>query len=76
MSEPFWKLREFWTIVVDLIVSAALYFGAKYLAPDAFDDLKWAIAALQPVAAFLMIHFSVERAQGVIEARVRSMLEK
>ena len=76
MKQPFWKLREFWTVVVDLVVSAGLYFGAKYLAPEAFDDLKWVIAALQPVAAFLMAHFAVERAQVAIEARVRSLLNR
>lgn len=76
MSQPIWKLREFWTVVVDLVISAALYFGGRYLAPEAFDDLKWAIAALQPVAAFLLLHFTAERAQAVVEARVRSLLNK
>ena len=62
-----WKSREFWTIVLDLLVSAALYFGGRYLAPDAFDDLKWVIAAIQPVALFLLGWFFSERITNEIE---------
>ena len=69
---PIWKLKEFWTIVVDLVVSAALYFGAKYLGEGAFADLKWVIVALQPVAGFFVAHFAVERAKVEVSASVRS----
>jgi len=62
-----WKSREFWTIVLDLLVSAALYFGGRYLAPDAFDDLKWVIAAIQPVVLFLLGWFFSERLIAKIE---------
>ncbi len=60
---PIWKLKEFWTVIGDLIISAGLYFGAKYLGEGDFSDLKWAIAALQPIAGFLVAHFAVERAK-------------
>jgi len=62
-----WNSKEFWTVVVDLVVSAALYFGAKYLGEGEFADLKWVIAALQPVVALLIAHFAVERAKVEIE---------
>jgi hypothetical protein len=61
---PIWKLKEFWTVVGDLILSGALYFGAKYLGEGDFSDLNWAIAALQPIAGFLVAHFAVERARA------------
>ena len=72
MNQPLWKTREFLTVAIDLVVSAALYFGAKYLTPDAFEDVKWAIAALQPVAALFVLHYAVDR----VETRVRSLLNK
>ena len=56
-----WKLKEFWTVVIDLIVSAALYFGGKYFAPAAFADLKWAVIALQPVTGLLVAVFATDR---------------
>ena len=41
--------RKFWLMVVDLVVSLILFFGAKYLAPSVFDDVKFVVAAIQPV---------------------------
>ena len=69
-----WKSKEFWTVVVDLVVSAALYFGGRYLAPDAFDDLKWLIAALQPVVFLLIAWFATEKVRAEVRFLVR-MLE-
>ena len=73
---PLWKTREFVTVAIDLAVSSALYFGAKYLTPDVFEDVKWAIAALQPVAALFVLHYAVDRAGEAVEARVRSLLNR
>jgi uncharacterized membrane protein YhaH (DUF805 family) len=42
------KRKEFWIALVDLVVGLALYFGAKYLAPRIFDDVKFVIALAQP----------------------------
>lgn len=64
------KLKEFWTVVVDLVVSLAIYFGGKYLAPGAFEDLKFVILALQPVVALLIAVFASER----LEARIRALV--
>lgn len=66
-----WKSEEFLVILIDLIVSVALYFGAKYLAPEAFEDVKWLIIALQPIALFLIAWFTAERAVK----RVRAVIE-
>lgn len=71
---PIWKLKEFWTVIGDLVVSAGLYFGAKYLGEGDFSDLKWAIAALQPVAGFLVAHFAVERARAETKRAIEQAL--
>lgn len=68
---PIWKLKEFWTVIVDLIVSAVLYFGAKYLAPTVFEDVQWVILALQPVAALFIAYFATERVQSSVRAITR-----
>ena len=73
---PLYRTREFMTVVIDLVVSSALYFGAKYLAPGVFEDVKWAIAALQPVAFLLVAHFAVDRAEGAVDARIRALFDK
>jgi len=46
--------KEFWIAVVDLVVSVALYFGAKYLAPEAFEDVKFLIGVLQPFVIMII----------------------
>jgi hypothetical protein len=43
------KSRKFWLLVMDTVLSLVLFFGAKYLAPAAFDDVKFVIASIQPV---------------------------
>ncbi len=46
--------RKFLIMVLDVIVSLALYFIVKYVAPDIVNDIKFVIAALQPVIAVLI----------------------
>ena len=45
---------KFWTLLVDLIISLALYFIGKYGSPEMFDDIKVVIAALQPLVLFII----------------------
>ena len=61
-----WKSNAFWTVVVDLVVSAALYFGGKYAGPAVFEDIKWGIGALQIVAAMLIAHFATETVKAEV----------
>lgn len=39
----------FYLVLLDLVVSIALYFGAKYLGADEFADVQFLVAALQPI---------------------------
>ena len=50
---PLWKSRKFWLLILDIVVSAAAFFGGRYLAPDAQDIINWAIVTIQPV--FIML---------------------
>lgn len=58
------RSRKFWVTVGDLVVSLALYFGGKYLAPDVFADMKFLIAAMQPVFLFLVGAIAYEDGQA------------
>ena len=68
MSSMF-KSRKFWLMVVDVVVSAATYFIAKYVNPAAAEDALWMIGLLQPVVISLITGIAIEdaaqkRAQG------------
>lgn len=49
--------RKFWLLVLDTAISLALFFTAKYAAPGALEDIKFVIAALQPV--FVMLIYAI-----------------
>lgn len=55
--------RRFWTLIIDSVVSLVIYFGTKYMSPAMMDDAKFAIAMLQPIAAFLIAAYTVNDAQ-------------
>jgi len=60
---------EFWTLIADITASAALYFGTKYLAPSAFEDVQFiVIGVFQPVTALVMGLLFKERAERNIKA--------
>ena len=46
---PLWKSRKFWLLILDIVVSSAAFFGARYLDPDAQEIVKFAILTLQPI---------------------------
>ena len=50
---PLWKSRKFWLLVLDIVLSSAAFFGARYLDPDAQEIVKFAVLTLQPV--FIML---------------------
>ena len=41
--------RKFLLMLLDVVVSGVLFFSGKYATPDALDNVKFLIAALQPV---------------------------
>jgi len=45
-----------------MVISLVLYFGAKYLAPEIADDMKFVIAAIQPVFIALIAGIAAEDA--------------
>ena len=60
---PLTKKPEFWTVVADVIVSAATFFGGRYLAPDEMEVVYWCIGSFQAVTGMLMAHFLDVRAE-------------
>ena len=62
MKPNIFKSRKFWLMILDLVLSLALFFGAKYLAPVLFADVKYLIGALQPVFVFLIAAIAYEDA--------------
>ena len=54
------KSRKFWLMMVDVVVSTAAYFIAKYVAPETGNDIMWLIGAWQPVVISLIVGIAVE----------------
>ena len=50
---PLWKSRKFWLLILDIVVSSALFFGGRYLGVEEFEVAKFLIATLQ--APFVML---------------------
>ena len=48
------RSRKFMILVLDVVMSLALYFVGKYAAASLFEDVKIAIAVLQPVFVALI----------------------
>ncbi len=59
------KSRKFLVLLLDTVVSLALYFSAKYLAAGAVEDIKTVIVALQPVALVLIGAIAYEDGQAM-----------
>ena len=53
--------RKFWLLVLDTVVSLALFFVGKYL-PGAFEDVKFIITAIQPVFVIIIAAIAYEDA--------------
>lgn len=60
---PFWKSRKFWYMILDTVISCVLYFGAQNFGPQALEDIKFLIAALQPVIIVLIASVAYEDGQ-------------
>lgn len=46
--------RKFMLLLMDVVLSLVLYFVVKYVAPSIVEDIKFVIAALQPVFVILI----------------------
>lgn len=54
--------RKFLLMLLDVVVSSVLFFSTKYATPDALDNVKFLIAALQPV--FVTVIASIAHEDG------------
>lgn len=52
--------RELAVLLVDVVISIILFFGAKYLTPDLFEDVKFLVAVLQPIVLALIGKYLAE----------------
>ena len=52
--------RKFCLLILDTLVSLALYFVGKYAGASVFEDVKFVIAALQPVFVAVIIMIAYE----------------
>ena len=62
---PLLRSRKFWILVLDVIVSSVLFFGAKYIAPVAFEDVKFIIGVLQAPVLFLITAYTIQNSVAI-----------
>ena len=62
---PLLRSRKFWILVLDVVVSSVLFFGAKYVAPAAFDDIKFIITVLQAPVLFLITAYTIQNSVAI-----------
>lgn len=63
-----WTSRKFLILLLDTIISIVLYFGAKYASPLLFEDMKWFILVMQPIAVAVVYSIAKEDAALAIAA--------
>jgi len=56
------RSRKFLLLVLDTIISLVLFFVGKYASPNLAEDIKFIIAAYQPVFVAIIVAISVEDA--------------
>ena len=54
------RSRKFLLLVLDVVVSLALYFVGKYAGAGAFEDVKLVITSVQPVFIAIIVAIAVE----------------
>lgn len=57
------RSRKFWLLVLDTVISMVLFFVGKYASADLFDDVKFLIAALQPLFVVIIAAIAYEDGQ-------------
>jgi hypothetical protein len=63
------RSRKFMVLLLDTAASLLLYFGGKYLGGATYDDLKFVIGLLQPVALMLIYAIATEDAAAIRAGR-------
>ena len=63
--------EELWIALVDVVVGLALYFGAKYLAPEFAKDMTFVIGILQPFVLALIARAFAARVAGFVRSTLR-----
>ena len=56
---------EFWLLVLDTVVSIALYFVGKYVGPPLSEDIIWVIGLLQPIFIAILSWLFAERVAAI-----------
>ena len=56
------RSRKFLLLCLDTIISLVLFFVTKYAAPGLAEDIKFVIAAYQPVFVAIIVAIAVEDA--------------
>lgn len=56
------RSRKFWTLILDAVISTVLFFVTKYVNPAAVEDVKYLIAAWQPIILLIIAAWTVEDA--------------
>lgn len=65
------RSKQFWTMLVSILVALALHFAAKYL-PESLEDVQTVIDLVLPLALFLIAAFTtVDVATVFAEAQVQ-----
>ena len=63
--------RELWTAIVDAVISIAVMAIGLWVAPEYVEFALAIVAALQGVAAALIVHFVGERKIAALKAEVQ-----
>lgn len=66
---PLLRSRKFWIVVLDVVVSSALFFGAKYIAPATFEDVKFVIGVLQAPVLLLIAAYTVQNSVALANSK-------
>ena len=60
------KSRKFWIMIVDVIISTATYFVARYVSPEVGENIIWLIGAWQPVIYAVIAGIATEDAADAV----------
>ena len=49
------KSRKFWLSILNVALSTAIFFVAKYVNPEAAEDVLWLIGSWQPIFVAVIV---------------------